>query len=136
MSILITLFSKIEYQNAQIKLSRNTSDYNYNFDLIELKTDSLILSSQSGKIYFDPYAKSFGDQKLNIPIVIYAQGSSKTLLEQIGYAKTQNNNGYYEGPTFMIEGTVSKPSNNLLDIITSAKSTVGNVLDKLNFFKK
>ena len=133
---LITLFSRIEYQNAQIKLSRNTSDYNYNFDLIELKTDSLILSSQSGKIYFDPYAKSFGDQKLNIPIVIYAQGSSKTLLEQIGYAKTQNSNGYHEGPTFMIEGTVSKPSNNLLDIITSAKSTVGNVLDKLNFFKK
>ena len=133
---LITLFSKIDYKTAQIKLSRNSTDYNYNFDLIELKTDSLILSSESGKIFFDPYAQSFGEQKMNIPIVIYALGSSKTLLEQIGYAKKQNKNGYYEGPTFLIGGTVSKPSTNLLEIITSTKNAVGNVLEKINFFKK
>lgn len=134
---LISLFSKTDFQTAQIKLSRNSPDYNYNIDNVEIKTNSLILSSKSGKIFFDPNAQSFGDQKMNIPVVIYAKGSTKTLLEQIGYAKTKTENSeFYEGPTFYIQGTVSKPSNNLIDVLTSTKRVIGNALDKLNFFKK
>jgi hypothetical protein len=134
---LITLFSKTEFQTAQIKLSRNSQDYNYNIDNVEIKTNSLILSSKSGKIFFDPNAQSFSDQKMSIPIVIYAKGSTKTLLEQIGYAKNKTaDSDYYEGPTFNIEGTVSKPSNNLIDVLTSTKRVIGNALEKLNFFKK
>jgi hypothetical protein len=59
------------------------------------------------------------------------------LLEQIGYAKNKTaDSDYYEGPTFNIEGTVSKPSNNLIDVLTSTKRVIGNALEKLNFFKK
>ena len=133
---LITLFSKTDFQTAQIKLSRNSQDYNYNIDSIEVRTQSLILSSKSGKIFFDPNVQ-FGEQKMNIPITIYAAGSTKTLLEQIGYAKKKNvDDDFYEGPTFYIEGTVSKPSNNLIDVLTSTKKAIGNALDKINFFKQ
>lgn len=44
--------------------------------------------------------------------------------------------GYFKGPEFTVSGTVSKPTNNLINVLTSTNNAVGNALDKLNIFKR
>ncbi len=137
LSDVIAIFAKTNFTNAQIHLSRNDKDFNYNIDFAEIKTDSILFTTESGKIFFDPTARKFGDQKLFIPIKTYATGSTKQLFEKIGYSKTENEKlkGYFSGPDFNIEGTVSSPTNNLLNILNGAKNAVGNIINQINFFK-
>ncbi|MBQ6533538.1 MAG: hypothetical protein IJI37_00045, partial [Opitutales bacterium] len=105
-------------------------------DSAAIKTDALLFSSKNGKIYFDP-GLPFSEQKLEIPVSIFVKGSAKTLFEKIGYAKGESDaEGYYRGPSFTVEGTVSRPTNDLLDILTSATGAVKNALEKINFFKQ
>lgn len=133
---LVTLMSRMDYTTAEMKLSRNAPDYNYNIDLVQMKTDSLIFLSKSGKIVFDPTV-SFDEQKLDIPITIYMAGSSRTLFQKVGFGEKQSEvNGYYTGPTFKIFGTVSKPENDLMNVLTSTQNAVGNALESLNIFKR
>ncbi len=137
LSEVISILSYTEYQNAEIRLSRNDVDYNYNIDFAEIKTDTIRLNSESGKIFFDPYAKSFGEQKLHLPIKTSVSSGAKVLFEKIGYGRPESsqNKGYFTGPTFNIEGTVSNPKNNLLNVLNGAKGTVNNIINNINFFK-
>ena len=131
---------EFDYSSAVVELSRNNKDYNYNIDLVEMKTDSLIFRSKSGAILFDPTV-DFKEQKLDIPIVIYMSKTSRGLFQKMGYGNTPAEaDGYYTGPEFRVKGTVSQPSNNLLEVLTSAKgavgNAVGNALETLNIFKR
>lgn len=137
---LVSMLAEIDYSSAVVELSRNNKDYNYNIDLVEMKTDSLIFRSKSGAILFDPTV-DFKEQKLDIPIVIYMSKTSRGLFQKMGYGNTPAEaDGYYTGPEFRVKGTVSQPSNNLLEVLTSAKgavgNAVGNALETLNIFKR
>lgn len=137
---LVSMLAEIDYNRAVVKLSRNSKDYNYNIDLVEMKTDSLIFSSKSGAILFDPTV-DFKEQKLDIPIVIYMSKTSRGLFQKIGFGNSPADvEGYYTGPEFRVSGTVSQPSNNLFEVLTSTKgavgNAVGNAIEKLNIFKR
>lgn len=133
---LVSLMTEMKYTEAEIKLSRNDADFNFNFDSVEMKTDSLVFSSKGGRVLFDPTV-DFAQQKLDIPVNIYVASSTRGLFQSLGYAKSESPMaGYFKGPEFTVSGTVSKPSNNLINVLTSTNNAVGNALDKLNIFKR
>ena len=133
---LVSLMTEMKYTDAEIKISRNDADFNFNFDSVEMKTDALVLSSKGGKVLFDPTV-DFAEQKLDIPVNIYVASSTRGLFQSLGYAKSESPmSGYYKGPEFTVSGTVSKPTNNLINVLTSTNNAVGNALDKLNIFKR
>ena len=133
---LVSLMTEMKYTEAEIKLSRNDADFNFNFDSVEIKTDSLVFSSKGGRVLFDPTV-DFAQQKLDIPVNIYVASSTRGLFQSLGYAKSESPMaGYFKGPEFTVSGTVSKPSNNLINVLTSTNNAVGNALDKLNIFKR
>lgn len=133
---LVSLMTEMKYTEAEIKLSRNDADFNFNFDSVEMKTDSLVFSSKGGRVLFDPTV-DFAQQKLDIPVNIYVASSTRGLFQSLGYAKSESPMaGYFKGPEFTVSGTVSKPTNNLINVLTSTNNAVGNALDKLNIFKR
>lgn len=133
---LVSLMTEMKYTEAEIKISRNDADFNFNFDSVEMKTDSLVLSSKGGRVLFDPTV-DFAQQKLDIPVNIYVASSTRGLFQSLGYAKSESPMaGYFKGPEFTVSGTVSKPTNNLINVLTSTNDAVGNALDKLNIFKR
>ncbi len=133
---LVSLMTEMKYTEAEIKLSRNDADFNFNFDSVEMKTDSLVFSSKGGRVLFDPTV-DFAQQKLDIPVNIYVASSTRGLFQSLGYAKSGSPMaGYFKGPEFTVSGTISKPTNNLINVLTSTNNAVGNALDKLNIFKR
>ena len=133
---LVRLLAQMNYTSAVMKLSRGSDDYDYNIDLAEMRTESFIFLSKSGRIAFDP-SVSFNEQKLDIPISLYMAASMRSLFEGLGFGETKSEiEGYYTGPKFNVSGTVSRPSNDLLESLSETKKAVGNVLDSINIFKR
>ena len=133
---IVSLLSDINYTSATVQISRNAKTYNLNIDTAELRTDSLIFYSAGGKIFYE-VGVPFKDHKIEIPAQLFVAGSTQTLFQKIGYGKetSARYNGFYDGPQFAVSGTVSQPTNNLINVLTNTKAQIGNMINKLNIFK-
>ncbi len=124
---IISILHKVEYDSAQINISRSTKDYNIVISDSLINTPNMIFVLENGVIYFDANTK-FTDYKMYMPVQMYLNSSLQKTFHTS--AEDSKYKGYYKGPLFQITGTVSSPSNNLLDVITEQGKSATNAIMK------
>lgn len=134
MGELLEIFTSIDYSSVCVSLSRNSDTYDFNVDSASIVTPKFLLRSRAGKIYFDPNLH-ISDMRMSIPIeMLVSNDGLANLMRKINYCeKPADVKGYYLGPTFEFSGTVSKPKNNLLDVLLGNRTESRRPL--LNIFK-
>ena len=134
---LVEKFSKVNFNSAKFELSRNSTDYNINFNSAEIVSTELIIKSLKGTIYFDAI-KSITEQDMDIELAIYSKNDEilKMLKSVNALSTTSDIDGFSKSENFKIYGTIAKPQTNLLEVLTTntAAQVPTKILKKLKIF--
>lgn len=124
---LVGLLSEMNYSRISAEMERG-EDLDIVLKGAEVRADRLMLRT-AGVLKYNPELP-FARQAIYFPVKVYAKkGRIEDLFSKIGLATGTGSDGEYaDGPTFIINGTLSKPENNLFEIISNAaaQKTLGD----------
>lgn len=125
---LIDLFVEMKYNSADVEVTRSEENMNIVVKKLEFNTPEILISSKNGTVFYDETIPFMANKiDLKIDMLVGENTSALKLLQKVNFCKTTSPNfpERYNGPSFIINGTLEQPENNLNDILT--KAAVGGI---------